>query len=37
MTLATVCHCPPPLVNQLTVRDFGDLTTGLQALEDNRA
>jgi hypothetical protein len=27
--LASVCHCPPPMVNALTLTDFARLVTGI--------
>jgi hypothetical protein len=32
--LAHACHVPPPVVDELTVADFGQLTLGIDALND---
>ncbi len=32
--LAHTCHVPPPVVDELTVADFGRLTLGVNALQD---
>jgi hypothetical protein len=30
--LATICHCPPPMVPSLTVSDFARLVTGIDQM-----
>jgi hypothetical protein len=30
--LAAICHCPPPVVDQLRLRDFASLIAGLNQM-----
>jgi hypothetical protein len=32
--LARECHCPPPVVDQMTVPDFGRLMAGLDEMAE---
>jgi hypothetical protein len=33
--LAHICHIPPPVVDEMTVADFGQLTLGIDAYQES--